>query len=324
MRQIQWARLALGVVLAAAAASSGADPTYPAQAIRLVVPFPAGGGVDGAARLLVQPLSARLGQSVFIDNRTGAAGNIGTQVAAQAKPDGYTLLMASVSPNAVNVHLYKQLGYDQVRDFTPVGIAMTVPNILVVKADSPFKSVNALIAAAKASPGRLNYGSAGVGASQHLATESFQQQTGTEMMHIQYRGSAPAQAALMGGEIDMIFDSTSVLPLVLSGKLKALAVTSGKRLPVLPNVPTLEESGVRGVVAGVWYGVMAPAGTPAPVIARLNKELNAALGDPEVQQRMESFGAQGAPGRPEALSALVASDIDRYHGLVRKVGIQPQ
>ncbi|HVR51716.1 MAG TPA: tripartite tricarboxylate transporter substrate binding protein, partial [Pseudorhodoferax sp.] len=164
MRQIQWARLALGAVLAAAAASSGADPTYPAQAIRLVVPFPAGGGVDGAARLLVQPLSARLGQSVFIDNRTGAAGNIGTQVAAQAKPDGYTLLMASVSPNAVNVHLYKQLGYDPVRDFTPVGIAMTVPNILVVKADSPFQNVNDLIAAAKARPGRLNYGSAGVGA----------------------------------------------------------------------------------------------------------------------------------------------------------------
>ncbi|WP_326535215.1 Bug family tripartite tricarboxylate transporter substrate binding protein [Pseudorhodoferax sp.] len=324
MGHIKRAAVVLGAVLAAAAGASWADAAYPSQPIRLVVPFPAGGGVDGAARLLVQPLAERLGQSVFIDNRTGAAGNIGTQVAAQARPDGYTLLMASVSPNAVNVHLYKQLGYDPVKDFAPVGIAMTVPNILVVKADAPFKTVNDLIAAAKAKPGSLNYGSAGVGASQHLATESFRQQTGVEMVHVQYRGSAPAQAALMGGEIDLIFDSTSVLPLVMSGKLRALAVTSGKRLPVLPNVPTLEESGVHGVVAGVWYGVMAPAGTPAPVVARLNDALNAVLAAPEVKQRMEAFGAQGAPGRPEALSALVASDIGRYRDLVKTVGIQPQ
>lgn len=324
MRKNRWGRLATGLVLAACVGAGWADGAYPSQAIRLVVPFPPGGGVDGAARLIVKPLSDRLGRSVFIDNRAGASGNIGTQLVAQAKPDGYTLLMASISPNAINVHLYKRLGYNPVKDFASVGVAMTVPQVLAVKADSPLKNVGDLIAAAKARPGVMNYGSAGAGASQHLATESFKRQTGVDLTHVQYRGSAPAQAALMGGEIDMILDSTSILPLVTAGKLRALAVTSSKRLPVLPNVPTLAESGVKGVVAGVWYGLMAPAGTPPEVIARLNKALNGVLADPDVQQRLEAFGAEAAPGRPEDLSALVVADIERYRDLVKQSGTEPQ
>ena len=294
--------------------------TYPNKPIRLIVPWPPGGGVDTSARLIAQPLSERLGQPVVVENRPGAAGNIGTALFTKEKPDGYVLLMGSLSPNAVNPHLYSTLGFDPVKDFEFVALAYTVPSFLVVPAASPFNSPKDLVAAAKANPGKLNFGSGGVGSSQHLFGVMFNTATKIDTVHVTYKGTAPAEAALIAGQIQYMVDPPTALPFVTGGKLKALAVASKKRSASLPDVPTLDELGIPNVYTQTFYGVMAPARTPKPIVDRLNKEINAILQGPDMQERVAKFAAQTTPMSPEEFAQFVKDEIERYGEIVRLSG----
>lgn len=303
----------------AAPAQDGAA-NYPNQPIKLMVPWPAGGGVDTTARILSDLMGQRLGQPFVVDNRGGAGGNIGTELAARQKPDGYNLLMSSISPNAVNVSLYGKLGFDPVKDFEPVIYVSAVPNILVVPADSPFKSVKDVIEAARANPGKFNYGSAGVGSSQHLAAVQFAAAAKIDIVHVPYKGTAPAEADLAAGHISLMLDTTTCLPFIAAGKMRALAVASKARNPALPDVPTLDEAGLPGVYASSWYGLSAPAGTPRAIIEKLNAAANAVLQSPELKARMLTMGAEIGGGTPEDFGRFMASETRRYAEIVRISG----
>jgi tripartite-type tricarboxylate transporter receptor subunit TctC len=293
---------------------------YPMRTIRLMVPWPPGGGVDTTARMVSDGLAQKLGQSIFIDNRAGAGGNIGTEVAAHAKPDGYTLLMSSISPNAVNVSLYTKLGFDPVKDFEPVVYVSAVPNILVVPADSPFKTAKDVIDAARANPGKYNYGSAGVGSSQHLAAVQFTQAAKINVVHVPYKGTSPAEVDLVAGHISFMLDTTTCLPFIASGKLRALAVASKARNAALPDVPTFDEVGLQGVYASSWYGISVPAGTPRAIVDKINADVNAVLKSPQFQKRMLDFGAEIGGGTPEEFGQFMASETKRYAEIVRVSG----
>ena len=308
------------LAVAGAAAAQGDAASYPQQPIKLMVPWPPGGGVDTTARMISEPLALRLRQPFVVENRGGAGGNIGTQVFTQSKPDGYNLLMGSISPNAVNVHLYARLGFDPIKDFAPIVYVSSVPNILVVPADSPAKSVKDLLDMARANPGKLNYGSAGVGSSQHLAAVQLIAATKIDIVHVPYKGTSPAEVDLIAGHVSLMLDTTTCLPFIASGKLRALAVASRKRNPALPDVPTLDEAGVPGVYASSWYGLMAPAGTPRPIIDKLNAETNLVLQSPEVRKRMAEFGAEVGGGTPEEFGQFIVSEIKRYESIVRLSG----
>jgi tripartite-type tricarboxylate transporter receptor subunit TctC len=310
----------LGALLLALAAPAALAQAYPNQPIKLMVPWPPGGGVDTTARMISEPLAQRLGQPIVIDNRGGAGGNIGTEAAARMKGDGYNLLMASISPNAINVHLYSRLGFDPVKDFAPIVYVSAVPNILVVPANSPFQTVKDVVDFAKANPGKLNYGSGGVGSSQHLAAVQFMQVAGVNLTHVPYKGTAPAEADLVAGHVSLMLDTTTCLPFVAAGKMRALAVASKKRNPALPNVPTFDEVGLPGIYASSWYGLMAPAGTPRPIIDKLNAEANAVLKSPEFQKRMVDFGAEVGGGTPEEFAQFMASETRRYESIVKASG----
>ncbi|MDB5829800.1 MAG: hypothetical protein JWQ73_4020 [Variovorax sp.] len=312
------AAVLLGASLAAVAQS--ATDSYPTQPIRLLVPWPPGGGVDTTARMMSDGLAQRLGHAIVVDNRAGAGGNIGTEVAARAKPDGYTLLMSSISPNAVNISLYNRLGFDPVKDFEPIVYVSAVPNILVVPADSPFKTVKDVVDAARANPGKLNYGSAGVGSSQHLAAVQFNAAAKINIVHVPYKGTSPAEVDLVSGHISLMLDTTTCLPFIAGGKLRALAVASKKRNPALPDVPTFDEAGVPGVYASSWYGLSAPAGTPKAIIDKLNTETNLVLKSPTFQKRMADFGAEVGGGTPEEFGQFMASETKRYAEIVRISG----
>jgi tripartite-type tricarboxylate transporter receptor subunit TctC len=236
------------------------------------------------------------------------------------KGDGYNLLMASISPNAINVHLYGRLGFDPVKDFAPIVYVSSVPNILVVPAASPFHTVKDVVDFAKANPGKLNYASGGVGSSQHLAAVQFMQVAGVNLVHVPYKGTAPAEADLVAGHVSLMLDTTTCLPFIAGGKMRALAVASKKRNPALPNVPTFDEVGLAGIYASSWYGLMAPAGTPRPVIDKLNAEANAVLKSPEFQKRMVDFGAEVGGGTPEEFGQFMASETRRYEGIVKASG----
>lgn len=296
--------------------------TYPNQPIKLMVPWPPGGGVDTTARILSDMLGHRLGRPLVIDNRGGAGGNIGTEVAARQKADGYNLLMSSISPNAVNISLYGKLGFDPVKDFEPIIYVSAVPNILVVPADSPFKTAQDVIDAARANPGKLNYASGGIGSSQHLAAVQFSVAAKIDIVHVPYKGTAPAESDLAAGHVSLMLDTTTCLPFIAGGKMRALAVASKKRNPALPDVPTFDEVGLPGVYASSWYGLSAPAGTPKPIIAKLNAEANAVLQSPEFQKRMLAFGAEVGGGTPEDYGRFMASETRRYAEIVRISGVK--
>ncbi len=291
---------------------------YPDKSIKFLVPWPPGGATDQVARILVQPLTKELGVSVFVENKGGAGGNIGTQAFVQDKPDGYSILMATSSTNAAGPHLFANQGFDAAKDFSPVVLVCTIPNIMVVPASSPWNSMKDLIADAKQNPGQFTYGSAGIGASQHLAGAQFKTVTGLDIRHVPYKGSGPAAIDLMAGHIDMMLDTGS-LNNINAGKLKALGIASEKRIPELPNVPTMKEVGVP-MVANAWYGVMLPAGTPKEIAEKLNAAFNKVLKDPEVKKRLQSIGAQVDGGSVAEFTKFSHSEIGRYEGIVKMSG----
>ena len=291
---------------------------YPDKSIKFLVPWPPGGATDQVARILVQPLTKELGVSVFVENKGGAGGNIGTQAFVQDKPDGYSILMATSSTNAAGPHLFANQGFDAAKDFTPVVLVCTIPNIMVVPAASPWNSMKDLMTDARQNPGKFTYGSAGIGASQHLAGAQFKTVTGLDIRHVPYKGSGPAAVDLMAGHIDMMLDTGS-LNNIKAGKLKALGVAADKRIPELPNVPTMKEVGVP-MVANAWYGVMLPAGAPKDITEKLNAAFNKVLRDPEVKQHLQSIGAQVDGGSVADFTKFSQSEIKRYEGIVRMSG----
>jgi tripartite-type tricarboxylate transporter receptor subunit TctC len=296
-------------------------PAYPNKPVRIVVPFPAGGTTDILARAISQKLSESLGQPFIVDNRPGAAGNIGAELVAKSAPDGYTMLMGTVGTHAINASLYPKLPYDHVKDFQPVLLVAGVPNVLAVYPAVPANSVQELIAYAKANPSKLNFASSGAGTSIHLSGELFKTATGVQMQHIPYKGSAPALQDLVGGQVQLMFDNLpSALPLIKAGKLRALAVTSATRSPALPDIPTVAESGLPGFEASSWFGLLVPAGTPAAVVARINAEGNKWLASPEARDKLTAQGANAAGGTPEDFAKHITAETAKWARVVKESG----
>lgn len=295
--------------------------SYPIKSIRLIVPFPPGGATDTLARTIGQKLSDRWMQPVVIDNRPGAGGSIAAEVAAKAAPDGYTLFMGTAGTQCINPALYAKLPYDPGNDFSPVVLVAYVPNILVVHPSVPATSVEELIALAKAKPGQLNFASVGNGSGPHLAMELFKSMAGIDMVHIPYKGSAPALADLLSGRVALMFDAmASSLPHVKAGTLRALAVTGVKRSAVAPDVPTVAEAGLPGYEINPWFGVFAPAGTPAEVVAKLSGEITKILNMPDVRELLIGQGLEPVGGSPEQFSAHVGSEMKKWASVVKRSG----
>ena len=310
--------LSLGGLLIAAASASAA---YPEKPIRLVVPFPAGGGADFMARTLSQKLSEQLGQPVVLDHRGGAGGTIAAEAVAGAAPDGYTLLFGTMGTQAINPHLYTRLRYDPLKDFAPVSLTHSTPRVLVVNPSIPAKSVKELVALAKARPGILTFGSAGNGSSSHLAGELFKSMAGVDMTHVPYKGSGPAAADLLGGRISMVFDSIAVYSdHIKTGKVRALGVTSLQRTAALPGVPTIAESGLAGFDVSNWLGVLAPAKTPKEIVARLNSEIRTAMADPEIRKQLAAVGIEALYSTPEAFGETIRIEIAKWGKVVKASG----
>ena len=296
---------------------------YPSRAVNLIVPFPPGGSTTVMARNVADKLSAALGQQIVVENRGGAGGTLGTRFVAKAPPDGYTILLSYTATMAIAPAMNANAGYDPHKDFTPIGMIGFAPNVLVVHPSMPVHSIAELIAYAKAAPAPLQYGSPGVGTVNHLAGEYLASEAGLKLQHVPYKGNGPAISDLLGGHIPMMFLPIPVaLGNVKAGTLRALAITTAKRSSLLPDLPTLAESGVPGFDAALRYGLMAPAGTPLAVIARLNRELNAALASEDVKERLATEGAESLPGTPEAYAADVAGDEMKWGGLVKKLGLK--
>jgi len=315
-------RLTLGALLAVMAVPTLAQaPAYPTKPIRLVVPFPAGGTTDILARAVAQKLTEAWGQPVIVDNRPGAGGNIGSELVAKAAPDGYTLEMGTVGTHAINASLYAKMPYDHVKDFVPVILIAGVPNVLVVYPSVPVNSVAELIAYAKANPGKLNFASSGSGTSIHLSGELFKVMSGVQMTHVPYKGSAPAVQDLLGGQVQLMFDNLpSALPHIKAGKLRALAVTSAQRAPVLPDVPTIAEAALPGFEASSWFGVLAPAGTSPAIVVKLNAEIAKWLASPEAKEKLQSQGANAAGGPPENFAKHIAAETAKWAKVVKESG----
>jgi tripartite-type tricarboxylate transporter receptor subunit TctC len=310
------------IVLCGSFDFAGADD-YPTRPITLIVPFPPGGSTTVMARNVADKMSAALGQPVVVENRGGAGGTIGTRSVAKAAPDGYTILLSYTATMAIAPSMNVNAGYDPRKDFVPIGMIGFAPNVLVVHPSLPARSVAELIAYAKAAPAPVQYGSPGVGTVNHLAGEYLASETGVKLQHVPYKGNGPAMGDLLGGHIPMMFVPIPVaLGNVKAGTLRGLAITTAKRSGLLPDLPTLAESGVPGFDVALRYGLMAPTGTPPAVIARLNRELNAALATEDVKQRLATEGAEALPGTPEAYAADVDTDEKRWSGLVKKLGIK--
>jgi tripartite-type tricarboxylate transporter receptor subunit TctC len=289
---------------------------YPTKPIMLIVPYAPGGSVDTVARIVGNEVSNEIGQPIIIENRSGAAGNIGFETVARALPDGYTLLMAS-SPLAVNVSLYRKLGYDPVKDFAPISLVALQPNLLVVSHKLPVKTLAELIVYAKTNPSELNFGSSGVGTSQHLAGELFKRRAGVDIVHIPYRGGGPAMIDLVDGRLQMMFETIpSALPHVQSGQVRAIAITVGERSKMLPNVPTVSEAGLPGFVSRGWLGVAAPAKTPKPIIDKLNAAITKTLAMPSVADRLTELGLQVKSTSPSEFATFIDQEIKDYRIII--------
>jgi tripartite-type tricarboxylate transporter receptor subunit TctC len=296
---------------------------YPRRAIRLIVPFAPGGGNDTVARAIALSASALLGQPVVVDNRAGAGGILGAELAAKSPADGYTLFLGGVGSHAVNPNLHAKLPYDPVKDFAPITLIASAPSVLVVHPSVPARTLAEFTALAKASPGRINYASNGNGSSAQLAAVLYESMAGVQMVHVPYKGLAPALVNLLAGEVQAMFSSVvAIVPNIKAGRLRALAVTGKRRVALLPEVPTLDESGVPGYEAGSWYGILAPAGTPPAIVAKLHGAIVDALAQPEVRERLVGEGAEVIGSTPEAFAAHIAAELARLGKLVRAAGIR--
>lgn len=302
-----------------------AAQTYPTKPIRVIAPFPPGGTSDTIARILGQKLTEAWKQQAIVENRAGVAGSLGSAVAAKAPPDGYTLLVGNVGPVAINHNVYKNTGYDPVKDFTPITLAVTAPQIVVVHPSVPAKNFREFSALVKKHKGKINYGSSGPGSISHLSAELYKQVTGSDMLHVPFKGSALITTALLSGEIDVVFsDMAVVLPHVQAGKLRALAVTGPQPTPLVPGVPTVAASGVPGFAMTSWWGVLGPAGMQPAIVTRLNTELVRILKTDDVKQKFATLGVDAANSTPDEFSKLIRVEIDKYAKLLKSVGIQPQ
>jgi tripartite-type tricarboxylate transporter receptor subunit TctC len=296
---------------------------YPNKPIRMVCPSAPGGTTDLVARLVAQKLTEAWGQQVIVDNRPGAGGVIGTELTAKSAPDGHTMMIGTITSHAINPALHKKLSFDPVRDFQPVSLIVSSPQVLAVHPSLPVKTVKDLIALSKAKPGSINYGSAGTGNSSHLVVELFKSMTGANLYHIPYKGSGPAINGLVGREVQMIITGVVALyPHIKSGRLRAVAVTSAKRVGALADTPTIIESGVPKFDVNSWFGVFMPAGAPKPVVNKANAEIRKMLSVPEVSQRLIDMGADPASSSPEELAAYVESELARWGKVVRDTGIK--
>ena len=298
---------------------------WPAKPIRLMVPFPPGGSTDIVARIVAQKLSERLGQPIVIENRGGAGGTIGTAAIAKSAPDGYNLTVASTSTHVVAPSVYTKLEYDPVKDFAPVSLMAVSPYLLVVTPSVPAKTLQELISLAKKQPGRLNYASAGIGSTTHLAMEMLKSASGTFMLHIPYNGNGPAGTALIGGQVEILFGSLpALLPHAKSGRARALAVGTPKRSPSLPEVPTVAESGYPGFDASLWLAIMAPAGTPQPILDRLNKEILAVIATADTREALDKAGAEPLTSTPAELAAMIRDGVSKYAQVIKAASIKPE
>ena len=316
--------LAALFALALSAAALAQTPAYPTKPIRLIVPYPAGGPLDSAARALAERLKESLG-TVVVENRPGAGGNLGVDFVAKSPADGYTLAIGAVATHAVNPWLFSKLPYDPIRDFAPITLIAHVPNVLVMTPERAAQlgvgSARELIDYMHRNPGRLNYASGGNGSAGHMAGELLKSQARVSAVHIPYAGAAPAQLGLLAGQTDFMFDNlASATSQIKGGKLKALAVTTPKRAPSMPDVPTMIESGLAGFDVSTWFGVFAPAGTPPAVVARLNETMTAALRTPEMRERLARMGAEPAPMSPAQFAELVKSELAKYQKVVKFSG----
>jgi tripartite-type tricarboxylate transporter receptor subunit TctC len=296
---------------------------YPSRPVRIIAGFAAGGGVDVTARLIGQWLAERLGQSFVIENRTGAGGNVGTEAVVNAAADGYTLLLATV-PNAVNASLYEKLNFNFIRDTAPVAGIIRVPMVMLLNPSVPATTVAEFIAYAKANPEKVNMASAGNGSAPHMAGELFKMMAGVELVHVPYRGQGPALSDLLGGQVQLLFAATpGTTDYIATGKLRALAITTAARAKMLPELPTIADF-VPGYEASQWYGISAPKNTPADIVSKLNREINAAIADPAMKARFAAIGGEPLPGSPAEFGRLIAEETEKWAKVVRAAGIKPE
>jgi tripartite-type tricarboxylate transporter receptor subunit TctC len=323
MRCFSLPAVGLALTLALGACAAGAQ-TFPARPVRLVVGFTPGGGVDINARMLAGKLTEILGQTVLVENKPGAGTNIANEFVARAAPDGYTLLINTAAV-AINMSLYKNVPFDTLKDFAPVSVFSESQNIMLTNAAKPYRSAAEVVAAARARPGALTYASAGSGSTQHLAGELFKLQTKTDILHVPYKGSAPATTALLSGEVDLVFINVpAILQHVKSGRLRALAAAGSKRTALMPEVPTLREAGVSGVEVVVWYGVLAPAGTPKDVVAFLATAIGRAARAPDIRQKLLDQGAEPVGNTPEEFGVLLKDEVAKWREVVRASGLKAE
>lgn len=313
----------LGLAIAVLASAAQAQ-SYPTRSIRMILPFPPGGPTDITGRAIGQKLSEQLGQSVVPENRPGAAGNIGLELASKAPPDGYHIVLAA-PPIAISPSLYKKLNYNAQKDLAPISLVAEIQNIIVAHNSVPAKTLNELIRLSQRNPGKMTYSSSGAGSTNHLASELLKGRYKLDIVHVPFKGSSPALVALMSGEVD--FGTMAVpgaIPIVQAGRVRPIAVLSKQRVPALPNVPTAVESGVEGFVVSIWYGILAPAGTPRPIIDRLNAEIRKALASPDMKERLAKSGVDPMTSTPEQFAGHIRSEAVRYARIIKDAGIKPQ
>lgn len=318
------AAVAVAAIAVAATAARAAD-NYPSRPVRMIVSFSAGGPTDIVARVMGAKMGEILGQTFVVENRTGVGGNLGADMVAKADPDGYTMLMATVSTNAINPGLYKHMPYDAVRDFAPLGRVGVTPTLLLVHPSMPATDVKSLVALLKANPGKYNYGSSGLGSILHLCGEEFKAMAGgLDITHVPYKGSAPMDTDLLGGQVTMAFDATpTALPLAQSGRLRALGAGMLKRIAAMPDLPTLDEQGLKGYECYTWNAILAPAGTPRPIVNKLNAAINKALADPAVSSALEKAGITPTPGStPETTADFVKAELAKWAPIIKASGAQ--